>query len=89
MNLDNLEKLTENDCLKFVTEESDLDKIEEILSNYNLKCYIYISPVFSKIETSKIVDFMKMLNKKGYNTNKLRVQVQLHKVIWDPNKRGV
>lgn len=89
MNLDNLEKLTENDCLKFVTEESDLDKIEEIIKNYNLKCFIYISPVFNKIKPYRIVEFMKKLNEKGYDTSKLRVQVQLHKVIWDPNERGV
>lgn len=89
MKLENLEKLTENDCLKFVTEESDLDKIEDIIKNYKLKCFIYISPVFGKIEPSKIVDFMKKLNSKGFNTNKIRVQVQLHKVIWDPDKRGV
>ena len=89
MKLENLEKLTENDCLKFVTEESDLDKIEDIIKNYKLKCFIYISPVFNKIEPNTIVEFMKKLNKKGYDNSKLRVQVQLHKVIWDPNERGV
>lgn len=89
MKLDNLEKLTENDVLKFVTQESDFDSIEKILKNYNIKSYIYISPIFGKIEPEKIVEFMKELNKKGINTNKIRVQVQLHKIIWDPKERGV
>lgn len=89
MKLDNLEKLGESDVLKFVTSESDFDKIEEILSNYKIKSYIYLSPVFGSINPDKIVDFMKHLNEIGINTQKIRVQVQLHKVIWDPNKKGV
>lgn len=89
MKLDNLEKLTENDVLKFVTEEKDFEKIEEILKNYKIKSYIYISPIFGKIEPEKIVEFMKKLNKDGINTEKVRVQVQLHKIIWNPEERGV
>ena len=89
MKLDNLEKLTNNDVLKFVTEKSDFPKIEEILKKYKIKSYIYISPVFGKVEPEEIVEFMKEMNYKGINTEKLRIQVQLHKIIWDPEKRGV
>ena len=89
MKLDNLEKLTENDVLKFVTEESDFDTIEKILKTHKIKSFIYLSPIFEKIEPERIVDFMKHLNEVGINTKKIRVQVQLHKVIWDPMKRGV
>lgn len=89
MRLSNLEKLGENDVLKFVTEESDFEKIEEILRDYYIKSYIYLSPIFNSVEPEKIVEFMKQLNNDGVNTQKVRVQVQLHKVIWDPNKRGV
>lgn len=89
MKLENLEKLTENDVLKFVTQESDFNKIAEILTKYKIKSYIYISPIFGAIEPEKIVEFMKHLNEVGINTEKIRVQVQLHKVIWDPEKRGV
>lgn len=89
MKLENIEKLTENDCLKFVTEESDLERIKEVLNMYNIKSYVYISPVFGKIEPSRIVDFMKEMNNEGINMRRVRTQVQLHKVIWDPNKRGV
>lgn len=89
MRLDNLEKLGENDVLKFVTEESDFNKIEEILRDYYIKSYVYLSPIFNSVEPERIVEFMKRLNNDGVNTQKVRVQVQLHKVIWDPNKRGV
>ena len=89
MILDNLEKLTENDALKFVTEESDLKRIKEVLQMYNIKSYVYISPSFGKIKPSRIVDFMKEMNNEGVNMSRVRTQVQLHKVIWDPNKRGV
>lgn len=87
--LENLEKLTENDVLKLVTKESDFKKIEEILSNYKIKSYIYLSPIYGSIEPEKIVEFMKYLNKIKINTEKMRVQVQLHKIIWNPEKRGV
>lgn len=89
MILDNLEKLTSNDVLKFVTEESDFAIIKKILKEYKIKSYVYISPIFGSIEPEKIVEFMKQLNEDGINTDKVRVQVQLHKVIWDPEKRGV
>ena len=89
MKLDNLEKLGDEDVLKFVTKESDFNKIEEILSNYKIRSNIYLSPIFGEINPEKIVDFMKNLNDKGINTEKIRVQVQLHKVIWDPDKKGV
>jgi len=89
MLLSNLEKLTENDVLKFVVKDSDLNCIEEILKEYKIKSYIYISPIFNEIELPKIVEFMKEMQKKGINTEKVRMQVQLHKIIWDPNMKGV
>ena len=81
MLLSNIEKLEEKDVLKFV--------LEEILSTYDVKSYIYLSPIFGKIEPEKIVEFMKYLNTKNIDTSKMRVQVQLHKIIWDPNMKGV
>lgn len=89
MLLDNIEKLKETDVLKFVVEKSDLATIERVLKRYNVRCYVYISPIFGKIEPSEIVDFMKEMNERGVNMDKVRVQVQLHKVIWDPNMKGV
>lgn len=89
MKLENLEKLRENDVLKFVVNESDLEIVEKILRDYNIKSYIYISPIYKKIELPKIVDFMKKCNLDGIDMSKVRMQVQMHKIIWNPNMRGV
>lgn len=47
--------------------------------------FVYFSPVFGKIEPKEIVEFMKRNKLNG----KFRVQLQLHKFIWDPNERMV
>jgi len=89
MNLNNLEKLRANDVLKFVCAKKDLKKVEEILTNYDIISYVYLSPIFNEITPEVLVEFLKELHKKGVNTNKIRVQIQLHKIIWDPEKKGV
>lgn len=87
MNLENFKYLTKSDTVKFVAGTSqDLKKAKQIIDRFKLqgKTNIYISPVFGKIEMNEIVEFMKDNKMNGVN-----LQVQLHKVIWDPNKRGV
>lgn len=84
---ENLLFLEKKDCMKFVVgSEKDLEKAEEIIKKYVLteKCSVYFSPVFGKIEVASIVEFMKKRN-----LNNVRLQLQLHKFIWDPEKRGV
>lgn len=89
MNLNNLEKLRKNDVLKFVIGKDDFDKVKQVIEKYRIKSYIYLSPVFGEIEPFEIVDFMKIMHTQGIDTSKMRVQVQLHKIIWNPNERGV
>ena len=89
MNLNNLEKLRKNDVLKFVIGKGDFDKVKQVIEKYSIKSYIYLSPVFGEIEPFEIVDFMKIMHTQGIDTSKMRVQVQLHKIIWNPNERGV
>lgn len=49
---------------------------------------IYLSPVFGQIEPKEIVEYMQ--EKKMVNSSvPIRVQLQLHKFIWKPDKRGV
>lgn len=87
MDLDNLKYLSKRDTLKFVCGSlEDLKKAKQIIDNYELafKTNIYFSPVFGKIDLDSIVEFMKQNEMNGVN-----LQVQLHKVIWDSNKRGV
>ena len=86
---ENFPLLREYDVLKIVCNKNDFDDIRELLRNNKLKSYIYLSPIFNEIEPSELVDFLKELHKEGIDTSKIRVQVQLHKVIWNPNARGV
>lgn len=89
MILSNIEKLGEKDVLKFVINSNDFECVEKILKGFNIKSYVYISPIFNEIELTEIVEFMKECNENGINMSKVRMQVQLHKIIWDPDKRGV
>ena len=87
MLMENFEVLAAQDTVKFVSgNRADLERAYEIIREYDLlnRCYVYFSPVFGEIEPAQIVEFM--LEKK---LNKARIQIQMHKVIWDPDKRGV
>lgn len=87
MILSNFQLLKRDDCVKFVAgSKNDLNRAYEIIKEYDLigRCGVYISPVFGSIEPVKIVDFM-IEN----NLNDVNMQIQMHKVIWDPDKRGV
>lgn len=87
MDLQNLEWLDEDDVLKFVVgNHEDLVHMKNVLEEYDIKAQVYISPVFGKIETKEIVDFMKLNKDVFYDA---RVQIQLHKIIWNPDERGV
>ena len=84
---ENFSVLEKEDTVKFVSgSRADLERAGEIVEKYGLldRCHVYFSPVFGRIEPAEIVDFM--LNKR---MNKARIQIQMHKVIWDPNERGV
>ena len=87
MNCGNFEVLDKKDTVKFVAGSiKDIEKAKEIIDKYKLcgKTNIYISPVFGSIEPSEIVEYM--IENKMNNVN---LQLQLHKIIWDPDKRGV
>ena len=87
MNSANFELLNRHDSVKFVVgSEADLIRAAEIIEEFSLigKCHVYFSSVFGKIEPARIVEFMT-----ENNLNGTRIQLQLHKFIWEPDKRGV
>lgn len=87
MVLENFLYFGEKNVIKFVvSDHTDLERAYELCENElrESRCQIYLSPVFGKIEPVEIVEFMK--EKKW---GKARLQLQLHKIIWDPEKRGV
>lgn len=84
----NLFRLKSYDVLKFVVGNiEDLTEMKRIIRKYRgfyNRPLFYVSPVFGEIKPADIVDYIKQ--------NKLTdvcVQVQLHKIIWNPNERGV
>lgn len=82
---DNLEFLGAKDVLKFVVgSNEDLLQVYDIVTNNDLHCQVFVSPVFGKIEPKDIVEFIL-----EHNLTEVRTQIQLHKVIWDVNQRGV
>jgi len=82
---ENLNYLRGNDVCKFVVGSiEDLEFTYKIIDKYKPKSQIFLSPVYNSIDTADIVEFMKI---KGYDNVKL--QLQIHKYIWDPDKRGV
>lgn len=85
MLLSNYGYIDERDTLKFVCgSHADLEKAREIIQKYNPQCNILISPIYGCIEPYEIADFI-IKNK----MNSARLQLQLHKIVWSPDKRGV
>ena len=89
MNKQNFSLLREYDVFKIVCSREDFEDIKELLKNNEIKSYIYLSPIYQEVEPSELVDLLKELHNEGIDTSKIRVQVQLHKIIWEPSKRGV
>ena len=87
MCLENFELLDVHDTVKFVSGSiEDLERAAEIIEKYSLvdKCHVFISPVFGKINPQDIVRFM---SENGMND--VRLQLQMHKFIWEPERKGV
>ena len=84
MLLSNIHKLRECDVLKFVCTEKDFDVIRDIYNTSYPACTIFLSPVFERCSLVKLADFVKEIN-----DSRVRVQMQLHKIIWKPDERGV
>jgi 7-carboxy-7-deazaguanine synthase len=81
----NLYLLQPKDVIKFVVSNyNELEKMEYILEETGCKAQPYVSPVFGAIEPKELVEYV--LDNK---LNNVKVQVQLHKIIWNPNMRGV
>lgn len=84
---ENLNHLREEDTIKFVVKDyADLCRADEVIREYNLsgRCHVYLSPVYGEIDLEEIVNFMK-----SHHMNDVTMQLQMHKIIWDSEMRGV
>lgn len=87
MSVQNLNEVTKEDVYKFVVaSKEDLERSYEIIKDYSLdkRCKVYLSPVADKINPQEIVEFMK-----EKNLVDIKLQLQLHKIIWPKECRGV
>ena len=84
----NLFRLKSYDVLKFVVGNiEDLTEMKRIIRKYSgfyNRPLFYVSPVFGEIKPADIVEYIKQSK-----MTDVCVQVQLHKIIWNPNERGV
>ncbi len=84
---DNFGLLKPQDAVKIVCgDREDLEYGRDMVLRYKLieKCPVYFSAVFGKLDPRDIVDFMIERNMNG-----VRLQLQMHKFIWNPDTRGV
>lgn len=80
----NYSHLSQGDVVKCVVGSMlDLEAALALYKKYEIK-EMYLSPVFGQIEAKAIVEFMK-----AHDMVDARLQIQLHKIIWHPEERGV
>lgn len=85
MRMENLTRLTGDDVVKFVVgSREDLLDMEQVLQEYTIRSQVYVSPVYGAIEPKELVEFVR-----DHKLAQVCIQVQLHKIIWDPEMRGV
>jgi 7-carboxy-7-deazaguanine synthase len=86
MHWSNLQKLTAKDEAKFVlADRADYDWACEVVNRYDLtsRCSVLFSPAFGTLELRHLADWVLA------DRLPIRVQTQLHKLIWTPDMRGV
>jgi len=82
----NLEHLRPDDEIKFViADRADYEWTQTIIRRYDLsaRCAVLVSPVFDSLAPVDLVDWVLR------DRLPVRVQVQLHKIVWDPQTRAV
>lgn len=87
MRVENFKILTRKDTVKFVAGSlADLERARELINIHQLtgQCHVYLSTVYGKIDPKDVVEYMIR-----HSMNGTTLQLQLHKVIWDPNQRSV
>ncbi|MBT2282956.1 radical SAM protein [Paenibacillus polymyxa] len=85
MNLNNLGVLKDSDELKFVIgSEEDFLVALDVLNKYHKSGIVLMSPVWETMAPARLASLIlqhKLLD--------VKLNIQLHKIIWDPDARGV
>ena len=83
---ENLRAIRQQDQIKFVIgDRRDYEWAVAVVKQYRLteKCPVLFSPVFGVQELQPLAEWILR------DRLPVRLQVQLHKLIWDPDRRGV
>ena len=86
MRWDTLTHLSRKDEVKFVLKNRvDYEWARDIIQQYALgsRCPVHLSPVFGALHLQSLAEWILE------DRLPVRFQLQLHKVIWDPQTRGV
>lgn len=86
MHWPNLARLTMKDEAKFVVaDRSDYEWARHVLAEHSLadRCTVLMSPVFGSLEPRQLAEWVLA------DRLPVRLQLQLHKLIWAPDMRGV
>jgi 7-carboxy-7-deazaguanine synthase len=85
MNAGNLALLRDCDELKFVIgSERDFEEAAAVLEKHPTKALPLFSPVWETMPPRKLVELML-----SRGLSRVKLNMQLHKIIWDPAQRGV
>ena len=85
MKLDAFKTLDKDDVIKFVVgSQEDLGQALSFVEQNDIKAQIFVSPIFGKVELVDIANFLK-----DHKLHNWRMQLQMHKYIWNPETRGV
>lgn len=82
----NLDRLKGTDEVKFVVcDRDDFDWSVAVVRQYGLteRCPVLVSPAFGKVLPADLAAWILATGLP------LRLQLQLHKILWDPTRRGV
>lgn len=86
MHWDNLKHIAPKDQIKFVIKDRrDYDWAVEVMKQHRLtdRCPVLFSPVFGEQEARPLAEWILE------DRLPVRFQLQLHKLIWDPDTQGV
>jgi 7-carboxy-7-deazaguanine synthase len=86
MHWPNLDKLTTKDEAKFVlADRQDYEWARDVITRHGLtqRCSVLVSPVFGSLEPRSLAEWVLA------DRLPVRVQLQIHKLIWAPDMRGV
>jgi 7-carboxy-7-deazaguanine synthase len=79
-----LARLREQDQVKFVvTGRRDFDFALDVLKRHETKAAVLFSPAWDQVNPADLAEWVKA------DAPRSRLSLQIHKVIWAPNRRGV